>query len=191
MLVLLGIICTDYGALSNIFSVVAHCSSLFPIAYSLSPMACFSFFPSPYVARVPRWRGCRGWSLVARCSSTLRNGWKPFPTTASLLVSPSGGGRGWLLVCPAERLKTVPYNRHYIHACNAGCSPLLGLLRCRDCSPNSPKRKVARSGTAPYNLIARVPRWRGQGEVTRCSLLVHPPERLETVPYSRYYMLAM
>ena len=51
------------------------------------------------------------------------------------------------------------------------CSPLYGLsrdlqtvLRCRDCSPNSPKRKAARSGTAPYSLGAS--------------------ERFETVPYS-------
>jgi len=35
---------------------------------------------------------------------------------------------------------------------------------------------AARSGTAPYNLIARVPLWR-------------KAERLGTVPY--YYMLAM
>ena len=56
-------------------------------------------------------------------------------------------------------------------------------------SPSS--RKAARSGTAPYNLIARVPRWRGQGVVTLSLSKGCPAERLGTVPYNRYYMLAM
>ena len=45
-----------------------------------------------------------------------------------------------------------------------------------------------RLGTAPYNLIARVPRWRGgQGVVTLSLSKGCPPERLETVPYNRHY----
>ena len=43
------------------------------------------------------------------------------------------------------------------------------VLRCRDCSPNSPKRKAARPGTAPYSLGAS--------------------ERFETVPYRLLYKL--
>ena len=66
------------------------------------------------------------------------------------------------------------------------------LSLSKGCSPE-------RLGTVPYNLVARVPLWRGQGEVTHCSslvafpfsLLVNPAERLETVPYNRHYMLAM
>ena len=50
---------------------------------------------------------------------------------------------------------------------------------------------TARSGTAPYSLIARVPRWRGQGVVTLSLSKGYPAERLGTVPYNRYYMLAM
>ncbi|MFZ2419118.1 MAG: hypothetical protein WAW22_11460 [Smithellaceae bacterium] len=77
-------------------------------------------------------------------------------------------------------METVPYNRYYMLAMQA-------VPCCRDCSPNSPKRKTARSGTAPYNLIAHVPRWRG----CKGWLLVYPAERLKTVPYNRHYMLAM
>ena len=47
-------------------------------------------------------------------------------------------------------------------------------------SPNSPKRKAARSGTAPYSLIARVPRWR----VCKGGLLVYFAARSGTAPYN-------
>ena len=93
-------------------SLIARRSSLSPIASRPSPV--FPFFPRPTSLVSPSGGG-RERSLVARCSllfpsrcsSTLRNGWEPFPTTA--------------ITC----------------------------FRCRDCSPNSPKRKAARSGTAP------------------------------------------
>ena len=49
-----------------------------------------------------------------------------------------------------------------------------------------------RLGTVPYSLVARVPRWRGgQGVVTLSLSKGCPAERLGTVPYNRYYMLAM
>ncbi len=80
------------------------------------------------------------------------------------MVSPSGGGRGEvmrhsllvafplsLFVNPAERLKTAPYNSHY------------KLAEKVDIVGTVPRtvRKAARSGTAPYSLLARVPLWRG------------------------------
>ena len=60
-------------------------------------------------------------------------------------------------------------------------SPLFSLIaRCSLLA-----HLTARSGTAPYNLIARVPRWRGgQGEVTLSLSKGCPAERLKTVPYS-------
>ena len=65
-----------------------------------------------------------------------------------------------------ERFQTVPYRLYKL----AEELDIVGTVpRCRDCrvtfrlSPNSPKRKAARSGTAPYSLGAS--------------------ERLQTVPY--------
>ena len=66
----------------------------------------------------------------------------------------------------SERLQTVPYR---LYKLAEEVDIVWTVPRCMDCSPNSPKRKAARSGTAPYSLGAA--------------------ERLETVPY-RLYKLA-
>ena len=107
-----------------------------------------------------------------------------------------------MFINPAERLGTVPYN--LVARCSLLVSTPLSLFVnpperlgtapcCRDCSPNSPKRKAARSGTAPYSLVNPAERLGTvpYSLVARCSSLVNPAERLGTVPYNRYYMLAM
>ena len=92
---------------------------------------------APYnlIARVPRWRGCRGWlfvyfaarsgtapynpslvspagggnGVVARllCGALGDHALQHRPTS---LMSPAGGGRGWLLVYFAARSGTAPYS---------------------------------------------------------------------------------
>ena len=54
-----------------------------------------------------------------------------------------------------------------------------------------PLEKSGALGDRALQLIDRVPRWRGQGEVTLCLSKGSPAERLETVPYNRHYMLAL
>ena len=73
-------------------------------------------------------------------------------------------------------------NRALSHVGN-GFKPFLQALQtcggigyCRDCSPNSPERKAARSGTAPYSLGAAE-----RFETAPYSL--GASERLQTVPY--------
>ena len=80
----------------------------------------------------------------------------------SLLCPPLAGVQGVVALLPGGTVSNRSYRLYKL----AEKLDIVGTVpRCRDCSPNSPKRKAARSGTAPYSLI-------------------NPPERLETVPYN-------
>ena len=119
-------------------------------ATSFSPIASLFSRCSLFVNPAER-LGTVPYSLVARCSSPLvvrqpcgTVGNRSLQPRCSLLVSPSGGGRGEVTRC--SLLVAFPF--------------LLFI------------NPAERLGTVPYNLVARVPLWRGQGEVTRCSSLV-------------------